>query len=66
MNSKTALAVLVAAKDPNFRTVLSPTPAKSDNPLITIRGYPFDTQVWSNPKHMQTKLSESSMKKKME
>lgn len=34
MNSKTAFAVLVAAKDPNFRTVLSPpTPAKSDNPL---------------------------------
>lgn len=46
-NRTTALATLVAARAPNTLTVLFPlcAPAKSDSPLITSTGNPFDKLV---------------------
>ena len=48
INWTTALAVLSAARGPNLEIAFSPDcpPAKSDNPLNTITGKPFDKLVW--------------------
>jgi hypothetical protein len=47
INSRTALAALRAASEPNVWIALSPdsAPAKSDSPRMTITGKPFDKHV---------------------